>query len=305
MIFFKNVINMMFTDHYIRFALVEERTKTVKQVGEVKLKKGIISSGKIMDAELLQKIVRTIFKKYNLNAQLVNLMVPDATLVIKKIEVPSYLSNNDLKSHIKLELEEAQQILPYNDPIIDVFEYQDSPKENMKEVILFATSKQIISSYLKVIQRFKKTVTKSFVSPLLTRKLFLYSKNQSQDGQQYTMYTQIRENSHIITIFDHHLPIISLKDTFELDDYDEDAYVEQILDVIERVNHFFKYQYSKKKENIEKIVLYTEFDFKKNLVELIRDKIDVDIEFIRINDFKTKLPRAMLRKYYLPIAMSL
>lgn len=305
MLFRKNVINLLFTDSYIKFALVDERTLSVRKIGEVKLKSGIIVNGKIMDEPLLIKILGTIFRKYHLNSKFVKLMVPDYNLIIKKMRVPKYLKGEDLKKYLRLELEESLQSLPFKDPIIDVIDYQVYNDEDDKDIIMFTTSKEIMVSYLKVIQRHRKNVIESYLSPLMTRKLYLFSKQLRNNDQRFTMFTQIRENTQILTVFDNEIPILSLRDTFEIDDYDEDFYIEQILDVLERICHFFQYQFTKNKEQVQKIVIYTDIRFNKNLQELIKEKTAIEVEFISDLPFKTTISSFDLMKYYLPISMSL
>lgn len=305
MLFSKNVINLMFTDNSIKFALINERNLNVKKFGEVKLKSGIIISGKIMDENLLIKILGTIFRKYRLNCSFVKIMVPDQNLVIKKMRVPKYLEGEDLRKYLRLELEESMQSLPYKDPIIDVCDYGfESSDDDDKDVIIFTTSKEIMEAYLRVIQRHRKNVIDAYISPLLTRRLYLFSKKLVNNDQRFTMFTQIRENTHILTVFDNEIPILSLRDTFEIENYDEEFYIEQILDVLERICHFFQYQFSKNTEKVQRIVIYTDILFTKNLQELINEKMDIEVEIIKDIPLKVSI-KTDLTKYYLPIAMSL
>ncbi len=305
MFFRKNIINLMFTDNYIKFALVDERSLSVRRIGEVKLKNGIIVSGKIMDEALLIKILGTIFRKYRLASSFVKLMVPDQNLIIKKMRVPTYLKGDDLVKYLRLELEESLQSLPFKDPIIDVVDYPNGEQdEDDKDIIMFTTSKEIMTSYLRVIQKHKKNVVDSFLSPLLTRKLYLYSKAIRNNDQRFTMFTQIRENTHILTVFDNEIPILSLRDTFEIEDYDEDFYMDQILDVLERICHFFQYQFTKNTETVQKIVIYTDINFTRNLQEIINEKMEIEVEIIKDLPVKSSINRD-LTKYYLPISMSL
>lgn len=305
LLFRKNMINLLFTDNYIKFALVDERSLTVRKIGEVKLKNGIIVAGKIMDEGLLIKILGTIFRKYRLTSPFVKLMVPDQNLIIKKMIVPKYLKGEDLKKYLRLELEESLQSLPFKDPIIDVVDYNLGKKnDDEKEVVMFTTSKEIMVSYLKVIQKHKKSVVDSFLSPLRIRKLYLFNKKLKNNDQRCTMFTQIRENTHILTVFDNEIPILSLRDTFEIEDYNEEFYVDQILDVLERICHFFQYQFSKNTESVQKIVIYTDIKFTQNLQELINEKMDIEVELITKLPVKSAINQDLTR-YYLPISMSL
>ncbi len=305
MFFRKNYINLMFTDNFIKFSLVDEKKLIVRKIGEVKLKNGIIVSGKIMNESLLIKILGTIFRKYRLNSSFVKIMIPDQNLVIKKIKVPKYLTGEDLKKYLRLELEESMQSLPYKDPIIDVIDYGvENNEEDEKDVIIFTTSKEVMEAYMRVIQKHKKNVVDSYISPLLVRKLYLFSKKLRNNDQRFTMYTQIRENTHILTVFDNEIPILSLRDTFEIEDYDEEFYIDQILDVLERICHFFQYQFSKNTEKVQKIVIYTDIAFTRNIQELINEKMDVDVEIIGDLPIRSTINKN-LTKYYLPIAMSL
>lgn len=307
MIFRRKVINLIFTDKSIKFALVEEKSTKVIRVGQVKLKSGIIVNGKITDEGLLSKILGTIFKKNRLYTQFVKIMIPDNNLVIKRLSVPKYLKSHDLKSYLKLELEESLQSLPYKDPIIDVIEYKVYNDKDDKDVIIFTTSREIISSYLRVIQRHRKSVIDSTISPLLTRRMYLNSVGLKNSIEKHIMFTQLRENTHILTVFEDENPVLSLRDTFEIEEYDESYYLENIVDIIERICHFYKYQFSQNEDVIQKIIIYTELTFSEDLIKAIKDKIDVEVDFIYNDRLKhsKNLKLEDLVEYYLPIALSL
>ena len=305
MLFGRNYLNLVFTDNSIRFAVVNERKFKVKKIGEMRLKSGVIINGKIVDENLLGKILGTLLRKYRLTSSFVKFMIPDQNLVIKKMQVPKYLENEDLRKYLKLELEESMQSLPYKDPIIDFVDYNYvNVDDDNKDIIIFTTSKEIVEGYLKVIQKYKKNVVNSYISPLLIRKLYLYSKKLHNNDQRFMMFTQIRENTHILTVFDNEIPILSLRDTFEIENINEEYYTEQIFDVIERICHFFQYQFSKGTERVQKIVLYSELDFNINLEKLINEKTDIEVEVIKDAKLRTSLKQD-LTKYYLPISMSL
>lgn len=307
MIFRRKVINLLFTDKSISFSLVEERSRRVLRVGRVALKSGIISHGRIVDERLLTNILGTMFKKNRLSSRYVRLVIPDSNLVIKKLTVPKFLRTNDLKSYLKLELEESLQILPYKDPVIDVKEYRMAEEEDEKDVILFTTSEEIITSYLRVIQKHGKSVIGSHISPVLTRRIYLDSKKIRSTSEQHVMFVQLRENTNIFTIFDEELPVLSLRDTFEFDELSEADYITQIIDMIERVVHFYKYQFSNDGRSIEKIIIYSEIGMNLEQQEEIFGKLEIESEFIIHRGLRhgSSLKPDDLIPYYLTIALSL
>lgn len=305
-LFRRKVINLMFTDDQIKFALVEERSKRVLKVGKMALKSGVIKNGKIQDMALLSKILGAMFRKYRLRSSFVKILIPDNNLVIKKFEVPKFLKPNDAKSYIKLELEEALQTLPYKDPIIDVKDYKIYPEKDNKEVILFTTSKEVISAYLKAIQKHRKSVIDSQISPILTRRIYLDSKGLKNTPEKHVMFAQIRQDTQIFTVFDNELPVLSLRDTFEIEEYDEAYYLDQIISIVERICHFYKYQFTNG-DQVEKIVIYTEVEEIKQLKDEIFSKIDIEIDFIDHPNLKRSnaLKNEKLDEYYLTISLSL
>lgn len=307
MIFRRKVINLLFTDRSITFALVEDRSRRIIRVGRVALKSGIITNGKIVDERLLSNILGTMFRKNRLSSRYVRLVIPDSNLVIKKLTVPKFLKTNDLKSYLKLELEESLQILPYKDPVIDVKEYQAEEEEDEKDIILFTTSEEIITAYLRVIQKHGKSVIGSDISPVLTRRVYLDAKKIRSTSEDHVMFVQLRENTNIFTVFDEELPVLSLRDTFEFDELSESDYLTQIIDMIERVVHFYKYQFSKENQDIEKIIIYSEIGITQEQQEEILNKLEIETEFIvhRNLKFSSSLTADDLIPYYLPIALSL
>lgn len=306
MIFGRKVINLLFTDNSIQFALVEERNKKVLRVGKVNLKSGIIVNGKITDEKLLSSILGAMFKRNRLRQRFVRLIIPDNNLVIKKLNVPSFLKTNDLKNYLKLELEESLQTLPYKDPILDVKDYKVYPEKDDKSIILFTTSEEIITAYLRVIQRHGKSVVSSDVSPVLIRRMYLDSKGLRSTAERHVLYAQLRQNHNILTIFDDELPVLSLRDTFEIDDLDEADYLEQIVNIIERICHFYKYKFTENDE-VEKVVIYSEDNLNETFKENIKKKIDYEVEFVlhpELN-YNTNITEEELIENYLPIALSL
>lgn len=307
MILRRKVINLLFTDRYISFALVEEGRRKVIRTGRVALKSGIIKHGKIVDERLLSNILGTMFKKHRLRSRWVRIVIPDSNLVIKKLTVPKFLKTDDLISYLKLELEESLQLLPYNDPIIDVKEYRVDEDREEKDIILFTTSEEIITAYLRVIQKHGKSVIGSQISPVLTRRIYLDSKQIRNTAESHVMFVQLRENTNIFTVFDEELPVLSLRDTFEIDELNEEDYLIQIIDMIERVVHFYKYQFTKENRDIEKILIYAENNLTPAQRDVIISKLDIATEFIIHEGLKhsVSLKREDLIPYYLPIALSL
>lgn len=306
MIFRRKVINLLFTDKSVEFALVEEGSRKVIRLGKVTLKSGIIVNGRITDEKLLTNILGTMFKKNRLVSKFVRLIIPDNNIVIKKLTVPKFLKTNDLKSYLKLELEESLQILPYKDPILDVKEYKVYDDRDDKDIIIFTTSEEIITAYLRVIQKHGKAVIGSHISPVLTRRLYLDSKKIRSTSEKHVMFAQLRENTNILTVFDDELPVLSLRDTFEIDELDEEDYLNQIIDMIERVVHFYKYQFSDG-QDVEKIIIYSELRMTPELQMELKDKVDLDVEFIVHRDLKhsNSIKDEDLIPYYLPIALSI
>ena len=162
-----------------------------------------------------------MFRKNRLKTRYVRLVIPDSNLVIKKLTVPNFLKTNDLISYLKLELEESLQILPYNDPILDVKEYRVHEDQEEKDIILFTTSEEIITAYLRVIQKHGKSVIGSQISPVLTRRLYLDANQLKSTAESHVMFVQLRENTNIFTVFDEELPVGSLRDPFEIDELSE------------------------------------------------------------------------------------
>ena len=248
-----------------------------------------------------------MFRKNRLKTRYVRLVIPDSNLVIKKLTVPNFLKTNDLISYLKLELEESLQILPYNDPILDVKEYRVHEDQEEKDIILFTTSEEIITAYLRVIQKHGKSVIGSHISPVLPRRLYLDANQLNSTAESHVMFVQLRENTNIFTVFDEELPVLSLRDTFEIDELSEEDYIIQIIDMIERVVHFYRYQFAKDHQSVEKIIIYSEMNIPHEQRTEIIEKLDIDSEFISHPGLRhsSSIKPEDLIPYYLPIALSL
>src|SRR5690606_24548904 len=123
---------------------------------------------------------------------------------------------------------------------------------------------------------------------------------------KHVLFAQLRENTNILTVFDDELPVLSLRDTFEIDELDEEDYMNQIVDIIERICHFYKYKFTEQ-DQVEKIIIYSEKELNKEFQEEIKKKMDIEVDFVIHYGLRhsSQYTAKDLIEFYLPIALSL
>lgn len=299
----KREVNLVITDNYIRFVEISLRRYQVIRAGEYKLRKEVVEGGKITNIKLLSRVLSTLFKRYKIKANKVNIMIPDAILVLRRFSIPHYIKDEDIKSYLQLEFEQSVH-LPFKNPIIDILNYQ-VVSEEIRHIIMYATSKDEMSKYIKMLQRNNKTVTSAQLSPIITRKLHLHSKNLLEDEIQYSLYIQLNYESINMTVFDNEIPVLSITDIYDVETESDEENFTNLYEKIDRIAHYFKYKFTNGKHSILRGYIITQSLELSKIADRIIDTSSLNIEKIEIKNFEIHTHVDDIYKYYQCLGMSI
>lgn len=302
-LFKRNIINIVFTDNYIRFVVMEFGSKIVQQFGNVELRKGVIVDGRIENEVLLMNILSKMFKKYNIKENNVKIIVPDKALVIRKLMIPTYIEEKEIKDYLRLEMQDSIYF-PFDDPVIDYCHYRDIDRNN-KEIILFTISYEIISAYDEILKKLGKKLVDSVISPIATRSLYKNNREDFFTENEFTLCAQIHQKYIYLSVFNYNIPILSVLNTLDKYEYDELQYFNEVEDKIERLIHFYKYHNTTDQKDLDEIVIGTGVDLNKQFFDDLKTKFKADVQLLNTDKFISKDGKRMSREYYLPLAMSI
>src|SRR4051794_37587600 len=99
------IINLVLNDHSIRLVeLKQVNPPTVLRWNERFLPPGIISAGKIADAESLSYLLEECIVEWKIQRRSVRFIVPDQLVIIRKVSIPAEIQDDELKGYLYLEL---------------------------------------------------------------------------------------------------------------------------------------------------------------------------------------------------------
>jgi len=130
----------------------------ISAFGRSALEKGIVEGGKVLDAEKLGEVIKNTLKKaspYPIEPKkgedvkaIINL--PESKVFVRKFEVPSSLSNNELLRRVK---EEGEKIIPIDPDNLYWDYFILSTKEEKKEILYVGTFKEVVDGYLEALEK--------------------------------------------------------------------------------------------------------------------------------------------------------
>jgi type IV pilus assembly protein PilM len=199
----KRVINLIITDHCIRFLeLKNSNIQHVQRWGEHFLPDGIIREGKILDRETLLMILEECLGNWKIKKRLVKFLIPDPLVIIRKLKVPKEIKDDEIKGYLYLELGTSIH-LPFDEPVFDIFIL--SRDDQSTEILLFAAPEQQVMEYSNLLSELRLKPVAAEISPLAIYRLYHHLDLARED--ESLMVVQLDIDRVNISIFENHAPI--------------------------------------------------------------------------------------------------
>lgn len=201
----KKMISLVLKDHVIRYIDSKRpHLHGVTAFGEHFLESGIIQEGKIIDAARLASILKECIRKWKIQNREVQFLVPDSVIIVRKVDIPLEVKDEEIKGHLYLELGTSLH-LPFDNPIFDVDFLEE--KEDKKEILLFAAPEQVVNEYAQILKSVGLKPIAADVSSLAIYRLFykVYgdSETTSPEGAT-TLSIQFNLQDVTVSIINHH-----------------------------------------------------------------------------------------------------
>lgn len=317
----KRAVNLIVKDHVIRYIEIkQQRSPIVNKFGERYLPEGVIREGKIIDRELLVTILEECIEEWGIKKRPVRFLVPDPYIVIRKIEVPGELTDDEIRGHLYLELG-ASIHLPFEEPAFDVVKVGE--KNNQKELLLFAAPEQLVSDYAGLLEEVKLVPLVADISPLSIYRLYFQLDQAKTNDHLLVVQADLQMVN--ISIFHEHRPIFmrhltvdhpisdwnvaendskesELKWTgneSELHNQYEDIYKE-----IERIMNFYRFSLNQGKEQITTILLSGDHPLLVDILATMKDRFEVPVVMIDGEQIITVDGNKLKPTYYLALGLA-
>lgn len=315
----KPPISLIIKDHVIRFVgLKSAASLEIKEYGERFVRPGIIHGGKIVDKESFQLLLDECVQDWGLLKRAVQFIVPDPYIIIRQIEIPIDLLEDEIKGYLYMELGTSIH-LPFEDPVFD-FIILEANNETRK-LLLFAAPRAVVDEYEKVLEAVKLKPVAADVSPLSIYRL--YHKLQQSSAEDHLLLVQFDTTMVNICIFNDDKPVFMRHLTMENDmnkwqpsidgsslqwegDIEElSGELDQSLMEIDRIVSFYNSTLTHGNSNITKILLTGDHPDFSNIIAILKDRFEIDVDLIDEIKLKKSNKIDVSHNLYLPIGLAL
>ncbi len=244
---------LIFQDHVIRFAGLKNHELKGMHYNEVALPPGVIKNGKIEDKEKCTKILKSALKKSKIRGSKIIFSVPDSSVILRILELPGSLSDNDLQVYFVTELEQKIQ-LPFEAAVFDF--HTISRTAIMTKVVLFAAPEEVVKEYLEVMNQCGIKPKAADLSMLAVER-FYHFLDLPADRTDHRMLIQLDESSMTISVFHDDIPLFMrsiLLDPQEGEDQREEVLL-KASNEISRVLSFYEFTVQKGAGSVGRIYM--------------------------------------------------
>ncbi|MBE4908150.1 pilus assembly protein PilM [Bacillus luteolus] len=314
--------NIILKDHVIRYIELKQTSPIiVNHSAERYIPEGLIRDGKIIDRDTLSTILEECIEDWGIKKRNVRFTVPDAFVVIRTVQVPGDLEDDEVKGYLYLELGTTIH-LPFEDPVFDAIVIKDSGEK--KDVLLFAAPEEIVTQYSELFSELKLKPTSADISALCLYRLYFEIENPRNN--QHIMLVQFDIHMVNISIFHNHKPIfmrhLPIEGIYENWDNhyttsgehqyqwvgDEQELSMQLLDVykeIENVMNFYRFSLKQGKEGIERIYLCGDYPLFRKVAKDVKERFDLPVDTIDSEKVATSNGEQIPQQLHLALGLAL
>jgi type IV pilus assembly protein PilM len=318
----KRVINLIITDHSIRFIeLKNANIQNVQRWGEHFLPDGIIREGRIIDRVTLSMILEECIGNWKIQRRSVKFLIPDPLVIIRKLKIPKDIKEDEIKGYLYLELGTSIH-LPFEEPVFDIFIL--SKDSDSTEILLFAAPEQQVMEYSTLLSDLRLKPVSAEISPLAIYRLYHHLEMANEDESLMVVQFDIdRINISMFEnqapIFMHYLPlefntlIWDIKrispDKHELKfigDPEELANTfEEYFKEMSKLMDFYRYSIHQGSKSITKILLNGDHPLLEIVYSEIENRFEVPVQTISSKLFDTGKTEIIPTAHLLALGLSL
>jgi type IV pilus assembly protein PilM len=291
------IINLMLNDHSVRFLELKQANPPVPlRWGERFLTPGIITDGKIVNIDALTSIFEEFIDDWKIQRRSIRFIVPDQLVIIRKVNVPADIQDDEIKGHLYLELGSTIH-LPFEEPVFDIYPLGNNGKN--KEVLLFAAPEEHVLGYSDLLSRLKLNSVAADISPLAIYRL--YHQLRQPEENETLLSIQFDLTSVNLCIFEGTVPVVMRPFAlpFDIDKWDvkrdtlglitckylgeTDELVIQFEDIFREMNKlidFYRYTLNSESQDISKLLLLGDHPMLEAIDAEMRERFEVPVDRI-------------------------
>ncbi|RBP04289.1 type IV pilus biogenesis protein PilM [Rossellomorea aquimaris] len=279
----KNKINIVISDQWIRFVELKSISPLhIHHFGEKRIADGMISDGKIIEKEAFQVFLEECVLDWGIKKREVQFIVPNTQMIIRKMEISSDIEDDEVKSHLFLEIGTSIH-LPFENPVFDVVVVGN--KGDKKEIILVAAPEDIVMEYQQILTDAHLKPVVADISPLAFYR-YVHSLDLTH-REDHEMLLYFNQANVTVSIFHDHQPVffrpIGLGEDREVVDdrgYQKDFHslqFDEVMKEIDKVISFYRYTLTNDEAMINKIYVTGDHPMVGEIHTLLSNRFEIDI----------------------------
>lgn len=317
-------VSLQFKDHAIRCVVTKNASNsTVSAYYEKALPEGTIEKGKIIDPANFSMILEECITHWKLKRKNIRFLVPDSSTFFRKLELPSQLSNEEIRGHINFEIGTSIH-LPFEDASFDFHVLDSTEESDSVEILFFAVPEELLNQY---VEHLEEAGTKPFVADVAALSLYRYYQLQYEetiDGNDHIMLLEWDMSSINVSVFNRHKPVFlrsiphyldydnweitqqdSIVSSKSLDDKKIEGDISDSFTEIERVIDFYKYTIYKGEKEVTRIFLTGDHPMIMKVKNMLQTFTGLQIEMEQALDYLSEDNQDFSNKFLLPLSLCL
>ncbi|MFZ3578201.1 type IV pilus biogenesis protein PilM [Virgibacillus sp. DJP39] len=272
-------VNIVITNRVLRYSYHKNASlDSLITYGELELPEGTIIDGKIGNKAVLKELVEQLVQSQKWKRKKLFFCVPDDTVVIRELSVPSALQPNEIKGYIKTQIGNSFH-LPFDNPAID-FELLDGGEQ--QKILLFAYPNDKLEPFISLFtQAGLRPEAADFTSLSIYR--YYYSKEHAKDND--VLLVNWNKDSIVITAFNQHKAIFTRyrKLDFPVEIVDEivaDRLIADQIIEINRIIDFYQYNITNGSSSISRLIIGGDFPFLQQVKTELLSRVSIAVDLV-------------------------
>lgn len=301
----KKIINMVIDDYCIR--LLESTGGDLQQfqfLGEFVLSEGVIERGIIQDELAFYHFMKDIVRKLKIRNRYVRFYVPSSLVIMRQVDIPRDLNDDELKDHIMLEIGNTIH-LPFPQPIFDLHRIPKEHSEEQGRAILFAVPAFEVKKYTEVFLDVSLKPIAADVRSLGAYRYFQHLSNVERDDRVY-LFIEWNITSTTISIFQNHaIEFLRYNDLeiersnwisqeeegllhwgYEGEPMEKSAVVTDQIREFDRIINFYQFSLHQGEKSVDEIVVYGDYPYIDEVIEEIEANYPFPVRLLQGMDEK-------------------
>lgn len=261
------IIHIVFSEEAIRMVELKSlEPLDIRQVQYYELPEGIIERGRIEDPETLEAIMEQCVRDWKIKRKKVQFTVPDPYVIVRQVELKEALSDQEIHGYLYMELGSRIQI-PFEDP---VFDFVKLPVEDAKQIVIFASPVDIVSSYRDLLEKVHLEPLTADITPLALYRFYSYTGNLNETD--HLMFLHMEPNQLTISVFHEGFPLFMRPIALEEIEFEE------LYSEIEKIMRFYRYSVLQDDGEIGKVYISGDHPQIGTFHQELSDVVSVKIE---------------------------